>query len=87
MGKINKYMMATTAIHMMGDISSNEPDLCHIVRESETDYYGMWITGIGFVDVRFPKETTRELTPEEIEKYNKMNIQISNQPVQKLKVD
>jgi hypothetical protein len=87
MKTIDKYMMATTAIHKMGDISSDIPDLCHVSRENAENYYGMWVTGFGFVNVRFPKETTRELTPEEIEKYNKMSVQVSNQPPIKLKVD
>lgn len=83
----SKYMMATKAIHKMGDISRDEPDLCHIYRETETDYIGSWVTGFGFFDVKFPKETTRELTQEEIEKYNKISIQISDQPSVRLKVD
>ncbi len=84
---ISKYMMATTAIHKLGDISSDEPDLCHIYHEDDENYYGMWVTGMGFFDVKFPKETTRELTVEEIEKYNKTCVQISDHPPQKLKVD
>jgi len=88
MSKIeSKYMMATTAIHKLGDISSDEPDLCRVSEETETDYIGSWVTGFGFFGVKFPKETTRELTAEEIEKYNKMHIQISSQPPVKLKVD
>lgn len=43
-------------------------------------------TEAGFINVKFPKETTRVLTKEEIEKYNKMSVQISNQPAHKLKV-
>jgi hypothetical protein len=85
--KVDKYMMATTAMHQLGDISSNEPDLCRVSKESETDYYGMWVTGFGFFNVRFPKETTRELTKKEIDKYNSTYIQLSNYPPQKLKVD
>ena len=87
MKEINKYMMATTAIHKLGDISRDEGDLCHVTKEKENDYIGMWVTGFGFFGVKFPKETTRELTPEEVEKYNKVSIQISNQPARKLKVD
>ena len=87
MKKINKYMMATTAIHKMGDISSDSPDLCHVTEESETDYYGMWVLGMGFVEVKFPKETTRELTKEEIIYWNSKRVQINNQPSWALKVD
>ncbi len=87
MGKINKYMMATTAIHQLGDISREDDDLCCITSEDDKNYYGMWITGFGFFDVKFPKETTRELTEEEIQKFNKMSVKISNQPSMALKVD
>jgi len=69
-----KYMMATTAIHQLGDISSDEPDLCIVSKETETDYIGNWVTGLGFINVRFPKETTRELTEAEIENYNGRSI-------------
>ena len=65
-----RYMIATKALHMMGDISSDVGDLCVIHREEETDYIGEWVTGFGFMEVRFPKETTRELTEDEKEKWN-----------------
>ena len=85
--KLPCYMMATTAIHQLGDISRDEPDLCHIKEETDTDYIGMWATGFGFFGVKFPKETTRTLTPKEIEKYNKTYIQIADHPAHKLKVN
>jgi len=84
---MKKYMMATTAIHQAGDISRDDPDLCVIFEEDDTNYIGNWVTGLGFIDVKFPKETTRPLTEQEIEKYNKLSIQISNQSPVKLKVD
>ncbi len=84
---MNKYMMATKAMHKLGDISSEHEDLCIIERETDTHYIGRWVTGFGFIEVEFPKETTRELTAEEVEKYNKQYIQLSNQPPIKLKVD
>lgn len=84
---IDQYMMATTAMHMMGNISRDEPDLCRVTKESDTDYYGMWVTGMGFFNVRFPKKTTRALTIEEIEKFNDTYVQLANYPPQKLKVD
>lgn len=82
-----KYMMATKAYHKLGEISSDVPDLCVVRRETETDWYGSWVTGFGFVDVRFPKETTRELTTDEIDSYNAMYVQIANQPPVKLTVN
>lgn len=60
-----RYMMATKADHQLGDISRDEPDFCWITGEDEDNYIGHWITGFGFVNVKFPKETTRDLTPEE----------------------
>ena len=82
-----KYMMATKAIHKMGDISRDKPDLCIINSEDESNYIGNWVTGYGFVEVEFPKETTRELTEEEIKNYNKSFIRLSDNPPIKLKVD
>ena len=84
--KIDKYMMATKAIHKLGNISRDEPDLCHVHAETATDYIGNWVTGFGFIDVKFPKKTTRNLT-EEIDLYNGTYIQIGSQPSIELKVD
>lgn len=72
-----RYMMATKAIHQLGDISSDEPDLCYIEAEDGENYIGRWATGFGFVGVRFPKSTTRELTEEEREMYQKRRIVMS----------
>lgn len=69
-GKFPKYMMATTAIHQLGNISSDVPDLCVVHKEDGDDYVGNWVTGLGFIGVRFPKSTTRELTTEEHQRYN-----------------
>lgn len=63
-------MMATTAIHMLGDISRETPDLCIVAEEDDDNYYGNWVTGFGYIDVKFPKSTTKELTPEEVEEYH-----------------
>ena len=84
---LDQYMMATTAIHKLGDISNDVPDLCHVYAEDEDNYYGMWVIGYGFFDVKFPKKTTCKLTTEEVVKFNKMSVQISDHPPIKLKVD
>jgi hypothetical protein len=65
-----RYMMATTAIHMLGDISSDAPDLCSVHAETDTDYIGSWVCGLGFFNVKFPKATTRPLTPAERDYWN-----------------
>lgn len=79
-------MMVTKAIHKLGDISRNVPDLCFIHKEDEKNYIGNWVTGFGFVNVKFPKETTRLLTEVEIEKYDKMGIRINSMRAMKLNV-
>lgn len=67
-------MMATKAFHKMGDISRDKPEYAYIVAEDDDNYYGSWIEGFGFIDVRFPKETTRILTPDEIMALMKMHF-------------
>lgn len=69
-----RYMMATTAIHQLGDISSEFPDLCVVHSEDEENYIGNWVTGLGFVNVKFPKSTTQELTDEDIKQYDGMKL-------------
>jgi hypothetical protein len=63
-------MMATKAIHQTGDISRDTPYICVIHSEDDNNYIGNWVSGYGFIDVKFPKDTTKELTSEEIEKYH-----------------
>jgi hypothetical protein len=75
----NRYMMATQAFHLLGDISSPEPDICVITEVDENgDYIGRWLTGFGFIHVRFPKETTRELTPEELREVENTDLVMTN---------
>lgn len=62
---MTKIVMATKAMHKLGDISRDEPDYAHIYDENETDYIGYWLTGLGFIDVTFPKDGCREMTSEE----------------------
>ncbi len=66
-----RYMMATKAFHQLGEISSDKPDLCLIEGEEGDSYIGRWATGFGFEDVKFPKETTRELSPAEKKHFNR----------------
>jgi len=74
------YMMATTAIHQLGDISREKPDLCIIEGEEGDNYVGRWVKGFGFVGVKFPKATTRELTEEEKDRFDGMQIAIGDNP-------
>lgn len=77
---MSNYMMATTAIHQLGDISSDTPDLCVVHSEDEDNYIGNWVTGFGFINVKFPKSTTRPLTAEEKDRYSKLNYQLAGNP-------
>lgn len=70
--------MATTAIHSAGDISRNPPDICQIFSKDTKNYIGNWVTGFGFVDVKFPKSTTRKLTKKDIKKYHGMMLGMSD---------
>lgn len=78
----NGLMMATKANHKLGDISREPADICVIHSEDENNFIGNWVTGYGFINVEFPKETTRELTEGEIEEYNGVQIAIGNGPGQ-----
>jgi hypothetical protein len=80
------HMMATKALHKLGDISRDEPDLCWVNKETKYHFIGHWETGFGMINVKFPKETTRELTKDEVGKYNKMHIAINNTYMGKVKV-
>lgn len=64
---VGKMGWGTTAIHKIGDISRPDGDY-FIARKYEDGYFiGEWVTGFGFIDVKFPEETTRELTEGERE--------------------
>ena len=57
--------MGTTAHHQLGDISREKPSYFVYDREDNENYYGSWVEGFGFINVRFPKESTRDLTKDE----------------------
>ena len=75
-----RYMMATAAIHQLGDISREKPDLCIIEGEEKGNYIGRWVEGYGFINVKFPKATTRELTDEEKERFDGQQVVIGSNP-------
>jgi hypothetical protein len=82
----DRYMMATTAIHKLGDISRDEPALAVIYGETETDWIGQWVAGLGMVNVRFPKATTRELTEDERAFYRTKVVQVGS-AVERIRID
>ena len=63
----DRVLMGTAAYHQLGDISRDDPDYFVFTREDADSYYGAWLTGFGFVNVRFPKSGTRPMTPAEAE--------------------
>lgn len=76
------HMMATTAYHLLGDISSDKPNLCFIYSETDNYYVGQWVEGIGCFNVLFPKESTRALTAKEHDHYNGKILRIgSHNPI------
>lgn len=81
-----RFMMATKAIHQLGDISRDKEDICRIEREDGSDFVGAWVTGFGFIDVKFPKATTRELTDDEVKHYDGKRYRIGSQPSWAIKV-
>lgn len=81
-----QYKMATTAIHKLGDISNDTPDICRVDSEDEDNFYGAWVYGMGFIEVRFPKSTTHDLTEADIEKYDGKGMAIGNTYLGKLNV-
>lgn len=79
MGTPRRYMMATAAYHQLDDISCDTPNLCEIDSEDEENYIGNWVEGFGFVEVRFPKTTTRELTDNEKNYHNGRTLMMGTQ--------
>ena len=73
-----KYMMATKAMHMLGDISRDIPNICIISDEDVDNYIGNWVSGYGFAGVKFPKRTTRNLTKTEIKRYHGMPLSLGD---------
>lgn len=71
--------MATEAHHQFaGDISRDTPALAVIEDEIDTHWIGQWVTGLGFLHVHFPKDTTRPLTDEEISLYDGRQVEAGN---------
>lgn len=62
-----EFRIGTEAHAKLGDISRPEGDYMRISGEDEENYYGSWLTGFGFFNVRFPKATTRPLTEAQVE--------------------
>jgi len=77
--KNSKYriMWATTAMHLLGDISRDHGDFCQVAKMPVGGHYiGNWITGFGFIKVEFPVETTKTLTKEQRARFKKLRFGI-----------
>lgn len=77
-----KILVGTKAYHQLGEIS-REPvenskilEYFNAIKETEHYYIGTWVEGFGFFNVVYPKDTTRELTPEELEFYKTLTFGI-----------
>ena len=67
---VSRLMIATKAHHKLGDLSRNNGDVAVITSEDGKCFIGHWLEGFGLINVKFPKSTTRELTPSEKRKLN-----------------
>jgi len=52
-------VMATEAFHNMGNISRKASSVAIVSESDDDNFYGHWADGYGFIDVRFPKKTTK----------------------------
>jgi len=51
------------------------------------DYIGNWVTGFGYINVRFPRATTRDLTPAERARYDGAELELSGRPYGSIQLD
>jgi hypothetical protein len=74
------YKMATVAWHKScGENASMPfPDPCYVKEEDDENFYGVWLCGIGMIDVHFPKATTRDFTEEEAIKYSSGSFRLGH---------
>ncbi len=62
--------LGSWVVDKSGDISRDEPDICVVFDEDDDNFYGNWVCGFGFINVAFPKKTTRDLNAKEIKEYH-----------------
>ena len=73
----DRVLMGTEAYHQLGDISRDEPDYFYASGEDNENYYGAWVTGLGYVNVRFPKATSRPMTDGEAQWFAAQTVVIA----------
>lgn len=64
------FMHGTTAHHLLGNISRPAGDVFVAAEETNDYWIGSWVTGFGYFNVLFPKETSRPLSDQELSYYN-----------------
>lgn len=81
--KFPRYMMAKTAFTQNGrEISRPGDSLCIIAgKDARGDYIGNWVTGFGMMGLRFPALTTRELTDDEVMRYQGTRLSVNGTPI------
>ena len=80
------HLMGTKAYHQLSEISRDKPGIFHAAHETDDYWIGSWVEGFGFFDVRFPKDTSRALTKEEVAHYEGRHYAINSQPSRSLRL-
>ena len=86
---MERFMMATKALHKLGDISRNPADLCVIDRENKENFIGNWVTGYGFIDVNFQRRQHGNLPRKKRKNITEHRLQseaISHKPLRQRKI-
>ncbi|EKE11746.1 MAG: hypothetical protein ACD_15C00028G0001 [uncultured bacterium] len=65
---MQRYLVAKVAIFGRTSVNCEKPTLCIIEGETAKHYIGRLAARPGIVNIKFPKETTRELTSGEKER-------------------
>ena len=63
------YLLATKAIHKLGDISRDYGDIAIVSQKDDKYYCGYWANGFGFFNIKFPIDTSKIITKEEAQQF------------------
>lgn len=82
------YMMSRACVYPLSSKLNlfDTHCLCCIDGETEDFYIGNWVTGFGFVNVRFPKQYTRKLYWYEKYRYSNCYIAMGNSYMYRLNI-
>lgn len=86
---MNTYKMSKACIYPTSNQLDvfNSFDLCCIDKETEDYYIGSWVLGLGFINVKFSKQYTRDLYWYEKYKYSNYYIGINSSYAFKLDIE